>query len=76
MNAAEQPLPLSARRERARATERHTEYLARSYACRDMAMHAFDPFDAQFLRAMTMVWQLLADRNAGVPHTLGPKVPL
>jgi hypothetical protein len=74
MNIAGQPLPLSVRRDAAQARERHTEYLARSYACRDMAMRVLDPFDAQLLRAMTMVWQMLADRNAGAHHVAGPKV--
>lgn len=63
--AGAQPLSLSVRRERAKARERRTEYLARAYACRDMAVRARDAHDAQLLRAMTIVWQLLADKGAG-----------
>jgi hypothetical protein len=52
-------------RERAEARERRTEYLARAAMCRDMAARAHDAQDKQFLRAMTMVWRVLADRPAG-----------
>lgn len=62
MNVAWEPVSLSVWRETAQARERRTEYLARAYACRDMAMHALDPYDAQLLRAMTLVWQILGDR--------------
>ena len=62
MNGA-QPLSLSAWRENAKARERRTEYLARAYACRDMAVRALDAHDAQVLRAMTIVWQVLADER-------------
>ena len=65
MTVAAQPLSLSVRRERAKAKERRAEYLARAYQCRDMAVQACDAHDAQFLRAMTIVWQLLADKSAG-----------
>lgn len=70
-----QPLSLAARRERAQARERRTEYLARAYACRDMAVRAPDASDAQLLRAMTIVWQLLADKGAGMHGAAGPEVP-
>ncbi len=63
---AGQPLSLSAWREAARARERRTEYLARACACHDMAVRTHDAQDAQFLRAMTIVWELLADGCAGV----------
>jgi hypothetical protein len=66
-----QPVSLSVRRERAQARERRTEYLARAYGCRDMAARALDTHDAQFLRAMTIVWRLLADKCAGVPDAAG-----
>ena len=71
MTAAGQPVSLSDWRERANARERRTEYLARAYACRDMAVRARDAHDAQFLRAMTTVWQILADRCAAAPE-VGP----
>jgi hypothetical protein len=60
-----QPLPLSVWRLRARRRERRTEYLARAYACGDMALRALDADDAQLLRAMTIVWQILADKGPG-----------
>ena len=63
-----QPLSLSVRRERAKARERRTEYMARAYGCRDLAARALDAHDAQFLRAMTIVWQVLADKCASVPN--------
>lgn len=62
--AGEKPLSLPVRRERATTQARRIDYLARAYACRDMAVQANDPSDAQFLRAMTIVWQILADK----PH--------
>ena len=65
---------LSVRRERANARARRTEYLARAYACDDMAARALDAHDARLLRAMTLVWQLLADKGAGV-HDAAPEVP-
>jgi hypothetical protein len=71
MTAAGQPLSLAVRRKRAKARERRTEYLARAYGCRDMAARALDTHDAQFLRAMTIVWQILADRCAAAPE-VGP----
>lgn len=71
MTAAGQPLSLAVRRERAKARERRTEYLARAFGCRDMAARALDARDAQFLRAMTIVWQILADRCAATPE-VGP----
>ena len=65
-----QPVSLSVRRERAQAQERRIDYLARAYACRDMAARTLDAHDARFLRAMTIVWQLLADKGAGVPNAV------
>ena len=65
MNATGQPLSLAAWRETAKARERRTEYLARAYACRDMAVQARDAHDAQLLHAMTLLWQILADAGAG-----------
>lgn len=75
MKVAWEPVSLSVWRERAQARERRTEYLARAYACRDMAMRVLDPYDAQLLRAMTLVWQILGDKCAGVHHAAGPEVP-
>ena len=75
MNAAAQPLSLSVWRERAKARERRTEYLARAYGCRDMAARALDAHDAQLLRAMTIVWQLLADNLAGAHNAAASDVP-
>jgi hypothetical protein len=49
-------------RARAKARGRRTEYLARAYRCGDMAVRAGDGHDAQFLRAMTIVWQVFADQ--------------
>lgn len=74
MNVVAQPLSLSAWRERARARERRTEYLARAYACRDMALQAHDAHDAQFLGGMTLIWHLLADKGAGVHNAVVPDV--
>jgi len=67
-NTGAQPVSLSVRRERAQARECRIDYLARAYACRDMAERALDAHDAQFLRAMTIVWRLLADKGAGMPN--------
>jgi hypothetical protein len=67
-HAAAQPLSLSVRRERVQARERRIDYLARAYACRDTAARTLDAHDAQFLRAMTIVWRLLADKGAGMPN--------
>ena len=67
-----QPLSLSVRRERAKARERRTEYMARAYGCRDLAARALDAHDAQFLRAITIVWQLMADKHAGM-HNVAPE---
>jgi hypothetical protein len=74
MNA--QPLSLLAWRERAQARERRAEYLARAFACRDMAVRALDANDAQFLGGMTIVWHLLADKGAGVHNAAAPEVRL
>lgn len=65
-------LPLSVWRARARGRGRRTEYIARAYRCGDMAVRAGNAQDAQFLRAMTLVWQVLGDqvlagKDAGVP---------
>jgi hypothetical protein len=68
MTAAGQPVSLSAWREQANARERCSEYLGHAYACHDMAAQALDAHDAQFLRAMTIVWQVLADRCAAAPE--------
>jgi hypothetical protein len=65
---------LSASRESAKARKRRTEYLTRAYACRDMAVRALDARDAQFLCAMALVWQLLADRCTSA-HNAAPEVP-
>ena len=47
---------------RRHTTARRTEYLARAYACRDMAVAADDERDRRVLRAMTLLWQALAQR--------------
>ncbi len=57
-------LPLSVRRARAKARGRRTEYIARAYRCGDMAVRAGSAHDARFLRAMAIVWQVLADNDA------------
>ena len=75
MNGVEEPLSLLLWREKAQARERRTEYLARAYACRDMAVRALDAHDAQFLGGMTIVWHLLADKGAGVHNAAAPDVP-
>lgn len=75
MTAAVQPLSLSVWREKAQARERRTEYLARAYGCRDMAARTLDAHDAQFFRAMTIVWQLLADKCSGAHGAAAPDVP-
>ena len=72
MTAAGQPLSLSVWRDRAQARKRRSEYLARAYACRDMEVRALDAHDAQFLRAMTLVWRLLADKGAGAHDAAAP----
>ena len=41
-----------------------TEYLARAYACDDMALSAQDAADRCALRAMSVLWQALAQRAA------------
>ena len=71
MRAITEPSSLSVRREKTNARERRTEYLARAYGCRDMAAQAFDAHDAQFLRGMTIVWQVLAGRRDGVHDAAG-----
>ena len=58
---AGRPLPLSVWRERAKAHRRRTDYLAHAYRCGDLVVGARNAHDAQFLRAMTIVWQILAD---------------
>lgn len=57
-------LALSVWRASAKARGRRTEYLSGAYRCGDMAVRAGDAHDAQFLRAMTIVWQVLADKDA------------
>ena len=74
MTAVAQPLSLLVWRERAQARERRTEYLARAYACRDMALWSLDAHEAQFLGGMTLVWHLLADKGAGVHNAVAPEV--
>ena len=69
-------LSLSVWRDRAKAQGRRTEYLARAYACGDMAVRARDARDAQFLRAMTIVWQVLADKDADVHKAADAPAPL
>jgi len=49
-------------RRRRRASPRRTEYLAHAYACHDMALSAEDAGEQRALRAMTMLWQALAQR--------------
>ena len=75
MTVVAQPQSLLDWRERARARERRAEYLARGYACRDMALRAFDAHDAQLLGAMSIVWHVLAHQCAGVHNTDGREVP-
>ena len=73
MNAAEQSSSLSAWRERARARERRTEYLAHAYACGDMAARARDAHDAQLLGAMSIVWHVLAHQCPGGRNIAAPE---
>lgn len=61
-------VPLSVAYERANARARHTEYLARAYACRDGAARARNTHDAQLLHAMTIVWELLAQKWTDAHH--------
>ena len=70
------PLPLSVWRDRAKAQGRRTEYLARACRCGDMAVRARDAHDAQFLRAMTIVWQILAGKDADVHNAAHAPLPL
>ena len=72
MSAVAQPLALPARRERADARARRTEYLGRAYGCRDMAARTADAHDARFLRAMTIVWEILADTRARAHSAAAP----
>ncbi|MGB9365031.1 MAG: hypothetical protein WCE79_03355 [Xanthobacteraceae bacterium] len=72
---SDRPLPLSVWSARRKAQGRRTEYLARAYRCRDMAVRARDAHDAQFLRAMTTVWQVLADKDADAHHAAAPEAP-
>ena len=63
-----------------KARGRRIEYLARAYRCGDMAVRAGDAQDAQFLRAMTIVWQVLADqvlaeKDAGVRDAADAPLP-
>jgi hypothetical protein len=66
--------PLSVRRAR-EARGRSTEYMARAYRCCDMAVRARNAQDVQFLRAMTLVWQVLAEKDADVPNAAAAPVP-
>ena len=61
------PVSLSVRRASATARGRRTECLVRAYRCGDMAARARDAEDARFLRAMTIVWQVLGEKDWG-PH--------
>jgi hypothetical protein len=73
---SDRSLPLSVWRARAKARGRRTEYMARAYRCGDMAVRASSAHDAQFLRAMTIVWQVLADNDADVHNAADAPVPL
>jgi hypothetical protein len=70
------PSPLSVRRAKAKARGRRTEHIARAYRCCDMAVRARDAHDAQFLRAMSIVWQILAGKDAGVHNAAHAPSPL
>jgi hypothetical protein len=74
-NSFDAPSPLSVRRARANARRRRTEYMAGAYRCCDMAARARNAQDAQFLRAMTLVWQVLAEKDADVCHAAAAPVP-
>jgi len=50
--------------------------MARAYRCGDMAARAGTAPDAQFLRAMTIVWQVLADKDADVLNAADAPVSL
>jgi hypothetical protein len=71
---SDRPLLLSVWRAGRKAQGRRTEYLARAYRCGDMAVRACDAHDAQFLRAMTTVWQVLADKDADAHNAAARKV--
>ena len=73
---SDRPLPLSVRRDGAKARGRRAEYLARAYRCGDMAARASSAKDARFLRAMTIVWEILADKDAGVHKAADAPAPL
>jgi len=70
------PLPLSIWRDRAKAQGCRTEYLARARRCGDRAVRSRDAHDARFLRAMTIVWQILAGKDADVHHAAHAPLPL
>lgn len=70
------PSPLAARRARAKARGRRAEYIACAYRCRDMAVRSRDAQDARFLRAMTLVWQVLAETVADVHKAAAAPAPL
>ena len=70
------PSPLSVRRARAKARGRRTEYIACAYRCCEMAVRARNAQDAQFLRAMTLVWQVLAEKDADVHNAAAAPVPI
>jgi hypothetical protein len=42
--------------------DRRSAYLAQAYACQDMALQAEDAGDRCALRAMTLIWEALAER--------------
>ena len=68
-------VPLSVWRARATTRGRRTEYMARAYRCGDMAARASSAKDARFLRAMTIVWEILADKDADVRNAADEPVP-
>ena len=54
---------LAARASRRDTADRRTVYLAHAYACHDMALRAGNAEDEKVLRAMTLVWRILASRH-------------
>ena len=62
--AAGRPAGRSEAKETANETvkDRRAAYLAQAYACQDMALRADDAGDRCALRAMTLIWEALAER--------------
>jgi hypothetical protein len=56
-------LSLAVSNDRKSVADRRTEYLARAYACGDMALRADDAADKTMLHAMALVWRVLARRE-------------